>query len=43
MENTKTSYQPPVVRMIETSAAVICSSSIFTTEDSNYINGSWED
>lgn len=43
MEHNKSNYQPPLVRIVEIKVGVFCSSYVFATDDSNYINGDWEE
>jgi hypothetical protein len=52
MEHNKTIYQPPTVNIIEVKTSIICASTSiicastsygFTTEDSDFINGYWEE
>lgn len=44
MEHNKSNYQPPLLIRVEMlNVGVYCSSILLTTDDSNYINGEWED
>lgn len=43
MEHNKSNYQPPLVDIVGIIVRVFCDSSRFTTDDSNYVNGNWDE